>query len=64
MQYSCGHYKLEKLQLPQGVTQIIFWQGVWPKVWNPYPYLRIFLPQKKTADLTVFPKFSHIGTHL
>ena len=27
--------------------------GVWPEVWNPYPYLRIFLPQK-TADLKLF----------
>ena len=39
-----------------GGTQIIFWHGVWQKVWNPYPYLRISLPQK-TADLTVFLEF-------
>ena len=30
--------------LPGGGTLIIFWQGVQPKVWNPYPYLRIFSP--------------------
>ena len=36
-----------------GGTRIIFWRGVRPKVWNPYPYLRIFHPQK-TADFTVF----------
>ena len=28
------------------VTQIIFWWAVRPKVWNPYPSLKIFLPQK------------------
>ena len=49
-----------------------FFDGsVRPKVWNPYPYLRIFLPQK-TTDLTgfcfcflfcfVFPNFSQIET--
>ena len=37
----------------EGGTWIIFDGGVWPKVWNPYQYLRIFLPQK-TDDLTVF----------
>ena len=36
-----------------GGTRIIFWRGVRPEVWNPYPYLRIFLPQK-TADLKLF----------
>ena len=30
-----------------GGTQIIFDRGVQPAVWNPYPYLRIFLPQKR-----------------
>ena len=39
--------------LPEGGTQIIFWRGVRPEVWNPYPYLRIFLPQKM-ADLKLF----------
>ena len=34
-------------------TRIIFWRGVRPKVWNPFPYLRIFLPQK-TADFKGF----------
>ena len=29
-----------------GGTQIIFWQSVRPEVWNPYPYLGIFLTQK------------------
>ena len=29
-----------------GGTQIIFWRSVQPEVWNPYPYLRIFLTQK------------------
>ena len=38
---------------PGGGTRIIFWRGVRPEVWNPYPYLRIFLPQK-TADLKLF----------
>ena len=38
---------------PGGGTRIIFWRGVRPEVWNPYPYLRIFLPQK-TADLNLF----------
>ena len=36
-----------------GGTRIIFWRGVRPEVWNPYPYLRISLPQK-TADLKLF----------
>ena len=42
-----------------GGTQMILWWGVRPVVWNPYPYLRIFLPKKKkkkkkkTADLIV-----------
>ena len=39
--------------IPGGGTRIIFWRGVRPEVWNPYPYLRIFLPQK-TADLKLF----------
>ena len=39
--------------LARGGTRIIFWRGVRPEVWNPYPYLRIFLPQK-TADLKLF----------
>ena len=30
----------------RGGTQIIFWRGLRPEVWNPYPYLRIFVPQK------------------
>ena len=38
-----------------GDTRIIFLKGVRPEVRNPYPYLRIFLPQK-TADLTFFFK--------
>ena len=38
---------------PQGGTRIIFWRSVRPEVWNPYPYLRIFLPQKM-ADLKLF----------
>ena len=46
----------------RGGTRIIFWWGVLPEVWNPYPYLRIILPQKM-ADLTVFSKFSQIRTH-
>ena len=37
----------------RGDTRIIFWRGVRPEVWNPYPYLRIFFPQK-TADLKLF----------
>ena len=45
---SYGHGKS-----PGGGTRIIFWRGVRPEVWNPYPYLRIFLPQK-TADLKLF----------
>ena len=36
-----------------GESRIIFWRGVRPEIWNPYPYLRIFLPQK-TADLKPF----------
>ena len=36
-------------------TQIIFSESVQPEVWKPYPYLRIFLPQKLT-DLTVPPQ--------
>ena len=35
-----------------GVTQIIFWWGVQPEVWNTYPFVRIFLPQKM-GDLMV-----------
>ena len=26
-----------------GVTRMIFWWDVQPEIWNPYPYLRIFL---------------------
>ena len=40
----------------EGVTQIIFDEIMRPVVWNPYPYLRIFLPQKM-ADLTSVSKF-------
>ena len=32
--------------LSRGSTQIIFWWDVQPEVWNSYPFLRIFLPQK------------------
>ena len=42
-----------KVPQARGGTRIIFWRGVQPEVWNPYPYLRIFLPQK-TADLNLF----------
>ena len=49
--HSCP--KLSAPNRPGGGTQIIFWRGVRPEVWNPYPYLRIFLPQK-TADLKLF----------
>ena len=45
-----------------GVLKLFFDEGVQPEVWNPYPYLRIFLPQKP-VDFTVFSKFSQIGTH-
>ena len=38
---------------PRGVLELFFDGGVRPEVWNPYPYLRIFLPQK-TADLKLF----------
>ena len=42
------------LKRARGGTRIFFfWRGVRPEVWNPYPYLRIFLPQK-TADLKLF----------
>ena len=41
-------------------TRIIFWWGVRLEVWNPYPYLRIFLPQK-TADLKLFSNFRKSG---
>ena len=30
----------------EGVIQIIFDEIMRPEVWNSYPYLRIFLPQK------------------
>ena len=33
-----------------------FLRGVRPEIWNPYPYLRIFLLQE-TADLTIFRIF-------
>ena len=36
-----------------GGTRIIFWRGVLPKFWNPYPYLRIFLPQKRLIWLFI-----------
>ena len=42
--------KLEKLVNPGGGgrgTLIIFWWSVWPEVWNPYPYLRIFSLKKQ-----------------
>ena len=29
-----------------GGTQIIFWRGVRPEIWNPYPYLRGFFSLK------------------
>ena len=41
-----------------GGTQIIFWRGVRPEVWNAYLYLRIFLPQK-TADKLFFEIFAN-----
>ena len=51
------HLRISKCKIsgpfPRGGTRIIFWRGVRPEVWNPYPYLRIFLPQK-TADLKLF----------
>ena len=37
-----------------GGTQIIFWQDVWPVFWNPYLYLRMFLPQKKKKKKGAF----------
>ena len=45
-----------------GGTWIFFWRGVRPKFWNPYPYLRIFLPQKRLIWLFFF-FFLQIGTH-
>ena len=33
-------------EIPGGVFELFFEGGVRPEVWNPYPYLRIFLPQK------------------
>ena len=48
-----GFVDLCIIQVVPGGTRIIFWRGVRPEVWNPYPYLRIFLPQK-TADLKLF----------
>ena len=27
-------------------VEMIFWQGVRHEVWNPYPFLRIFIPKK------------------
>ena len=41
-------------------TRIICWWGVWPKVWNSNPYLRIFLPQEM-ADLMLFWNFCKSG---
>ena len=45
---------------PGGGTQIIFWQGLRPEVWNPYPYLRCFLPQKRLF-LPIFRNFCEMG---
>ena len=45
-----------------GVLELFFWRGVWPEVWNPYPFLKKFRPQK-TADFTGFSKFSQLGTY-
>lgn len=42
-----------------GVLKLFLDGGVRPEVWNPYPYLRIFLPPK-TADLTVFSQIGPI----
>ena len=46
---------VESWWTPGGVLKLFFERvrGVRPEVWNPYPYLRIFLPQK-TADLKLF----------
>ena len=51
--YCMSNANCGKRRMAGGGTRIIFWRGVWPEVWNPYPYLRIFLPQK-TADLKLF----------
>ena len=45
--YSISWYILVTDLSPEGGTQIIFWWSVRPKVWNPYPYLMIFLTQIK-----------------
>ena len=43
---------------PGGGTQIIFWQSVRPEVWNPYPYIRIFLTKKNGwIDISFFFNF-------
>ena len=44
----CHFYRL----LRRG-SQINFWLGEWSKIWNPYPFLKIFSPRKMT-DLTFF----------
>ena len=44
----------QSINIPrEGDTQIIFWRGVRPEVWNPYPNLKIFSSQKM-ADFKVF----------
>ena len=41
------HKNCEKLVGPKIDFFFFFWRSVWPEVWNLYPYLRIFLTQKK-----------------
>ena len=46
--------KIPKWDKYQGGTQISFWWGVRHKVWNPYPYLRIFLLGEKKQLILLF----------
>ena len=38
--------KIKSVGTAQGGTRTCFWRGVRREVWNPFPYLRIFLPQQ------------------
>ena len=44
--------KLGKTCKIRGGTLIFFWWSVWPEVWNPNPYLRIFHTQNTKQNET------------
>ena len=55
------NYYMRRYSSPGGGTRIIFWRGVRPEVWNPYPYLRIFLSSKNGWFNGFFRNFRKSG---